>query len=173
MDRVSPRSREINDRELLLRDAERRPPTRNETRFKLGIIKDAFRKLQNSNNAMRAVAGNEQLGYRQFARTADDIRKQADRLRATLALPPSDAKVDVDEDRETPSDARSLLTTVADLDRAIQSFVMNKMFHDLKVNDQRLAARASRDLDQIVDISRRVRRAAKRLQKAQGTPHKP
>jgi hypothetical protein len=60
-------------------------------------------------------------------------------------------------------DDRALKESLLRLDRSIMSFVTNPLFQQTKVLDANLSTRASRDLEDIIELSRAIRKGVERL----------
>jgi hypothetical protein len=62
-----------------------------------------------------------------------------------------------------PDQLRSLLSS---LSNSINGFVENPVFESAKVIDARLSEQAGRDLRQIIELSKRIRKSSERLSRA-------
>jgi len=88
---------------------------------------------------------------------AAEINRRASRLKENLSLPeasatsaPRAAGAD-----NGPDQLRSLLSS---LSNSINGFVENPVFESAKVIDARLSEQAGRDLRQIIELSKRIRK---------------
>lgn len=161
------------ERELLFREmqelAARGPAPQPTRQTPLTQINEDFARLQVVNNALaQAVASGEELDFKLVAQAASEIRKRAGRLKENLILP------DMTEDRRRglegvePGQLKASLVT---LDRLVISFVNNPGFQSVRVVDPQWSARARRDLEEIIELSGRLKKGCEQLQKATQKPH--
>lgn len=171
----SPRERDLRAREMDLRNAERpvKPPsTEREKKLLFEQVSDNFKRIQILNNElMKAAATEEHLDYKRISASADEVSKRANQMQLLLALPPAE---EAKTNRKGPDqlDDKQLRLLIAKLDNAVASFVNNALFRNPLVNDIQLAAKASRDLVSIVELSRIVNKSAKSLDKTSVTKPK-
>jgi hypothetical protein len=76
---------------------------------------------------------------------------------------PESAKADKREKVPPPDGLKSQLLN---LDRLIRSFVTNPVFTDVNVINAELAAKARGDLDEIIDLSDKIKKHSANLNKA-------
>jgi hypothetical protein len=162
---TSDRDRNLRDREMqitLLEKGVKEPPRR-ESRLLLREINEDFARLQVLNNEikLRAAVG-AVLDHKYLSDAAREIKKRSSRLRTNLVFPDY-AKRDKTE-KTIPTDG--LRPQLVTLDRLIRSFVTNPVFTDAGVINAGLAARARGDLDDIIDLSDKIKKQAAKLNKA-------
>jgi len=168
--RISERERNLLDREMqitLLKKGVKEPAKR-ESRLLLQEINEDFARLQAVNNEVKLRSStNPVLDFKYVSNAAAEIKKRSSRLRTNLVFPES-AKADK---RETTPPADGLKLQLVNLDRLIRSFVTNPVFTDANVINAELAAKARGDLDEIIDLSDRVKKHAANLNKANAKSH--
>jgi hypothetical protein len=113
-----------------------------------------------------AAATNQPLKYHSIVENVTEIKKRSTRLRTDLALP----QAEKDEKRETFKDAEKgeLQPALTALNNLLDSFLHNPIFSDAGAVDLQLAAKARRDLDDIIVLSDKVRKNADKLSKTSG-----
>jgi len=144
------------------------PPRPRRLRPSYQEVAEDFKQLQLSNyNLSQAAGRGEQLNYDRIRAEAAEVKKRASRLKASLLLPETNDDHDSDVGAETAS-PEGLTSSSASLDALVNSFVWNPVFQRPGVIDLELSAKASRDLEQIIRLSERIRRGAADLCKGAG-----
>lgn len=162
---TSDRGRNLRDREMQITLLERgaRESVKREPRLLLQEINEDFSRLQVVNNEMKLKSSTEiVLDFKYVADAAAQIKKRSSRLRTNLVFPET-ARTDKGEKTSPTEGLKSQLTK---LDRLIRSFVTNPVFTDANVINAELAARARGDLDEIIDLSDKVKKLAAKLNEA-------
>ena len=161
------------ERDLLFREMQEiatrgpaRPPARQPP---LTQINEDFARIQIVNNALaRALAAGEDLDPQLVAQAASEIKRRAGRLKNNLILPETaEARPRASEVIE-PGQLKAALVA---LDRLVVSFVSNPGFQSVKVVDPQWPARARRDLDEIIELSGRVKKSSEQLYRAAQKSH--
>jgi hypothetical protein len=136
-------------------------------------LREDFRQLQLVNNGMmQQMVSTPALDYKLLNRAISEINKRAGRLKDNLAL----LQVKQPETKETngppvPADERQVKASLFKLDSLIMSFVNNPQFKQAGVVAVPQADRAGRDLHDIIELSRAVKKGLERLGKdASSTP---
>ena len=173
--RVPVREQNIRESEQVMRQMERdtrKPPTSKEAALALAEINEDFGRLQEVNNSMMsAVTGAAAPDYKLVAEALGEIRRRAERLRTNLKLPPAEAvKTGGRPAPAAAETAAELKEALLALDRSITNFVTNPIFQMMNVIDAEAAARASRDLADVIERSRRAGKDAARLGKKSAAP---
>ncbi|MDQ5845747.1 MAG: hypothetical protein M3539_10690 [Acidobacteriota bacterium] len=121
-------------------------------------IKKDFEGLQLANNSvLRALASKHALDHRQISTDVSNIRRRASGLKAQLSLPPTDSEKN--RKHNEPLD-QPLRAALLNLDAFVISFVSNPIFKDSAVVvDVSHSAQARRDLENIIDLSERIRKS--------------
>jgi hypothetical protein len=169
------RERAENERDLDLRswnlkiiqlqhEKERRG--RPQSQRALAQLQEDFTKLQLVNRTLlRAALADQALDQNLVGKSASEIRKRAERLNELLALP--------EPDRSTsPGPAFSITTeqqikpAVLKLGRLIFSFIDNPFFKEVSVADTQITARARQDLEDIILLSREIKKSSEQFKKS-------
>ena len=161
------------ERDLLFREMEqmaaRGPATRPTRELALTQINEDFERIQVINHTLvLTVASGDALDFKQVAQAASEIRKRAGRLKENLILPESA------EARPKPSDViepGQLKESLSALDRLVISFVHNPGFQSVKVIDPHWAAKARSDLEEIIELSGRLKKSCEQLHKTAQKSH--
>ena len=161
------------ERDLMLREMEqtaaRGPAPRSSRQLPFTQISEDFERIQIINHTLAlASASGVELDLRQVAQAASEIKKRAGRLKENLILPESV------EARPKPSDViepGQLKESLAALDKLVISFVHNPGFRSVKVIDTEWAVKARRDLEEIIELSGRLKRSCEQLHKAAQKSH--
>ena len=163
------RAEEQYERTLGLRLAGQvqRPLRRIEPKLALAQIREDFVRIQVVNNDLAAaVSRRGALDLEFVAKSASEIKKRAGRLRDNLVLPEYESAFVVPEARgSAEAQLKSSLVTLKEL---IREFVMNPLFEKADLIDLQLAAKARRDLDDIIEVCGRVKKNSAELGKATG-----
>lgn len=161
----------VRERQMIMEEMSRElgkgPAPRKSEELRMSEIAEDYRDLQQVNNKMMASAMRTAApDYKTVAGSLADIRRRAERLRENLALPtPAEAQ---DEKRPEPKpfeDAAGMKAALLALDRSIMSFVRSPLFKNTDVLDAEAAARAARDLADVIERSRLASKDAERLAK--------
>jgi len=94
-----------------------------------------------------------------------EIRRRAERLRENLALPEPEAKEEKKPEPKPAEGAAGMRAALLGLDRSIMSFVRSPLFKNTDVLDAEAAAKAARDLADVIERSRLAAKDAERLAK--------
>ncbi len=167
---MSERDRNLRDREMQITLMEKgaKGSPKPEPQLLLREINEDFARLQVVNNEVKLkTSANAVLDFKYVSDAAAEIKKRSTRLRTNLVFPDS-AKADKRE--ETPP-AEGLKSRLVTLDRLIRSFVTNPVFTDANVINTELAAKARGDLDEIIDLSDKIKKHAANLNKAKANSH--
>lgn len=144
---------------------------RSATANMLPQMREDFKQLQLTNNGlMQQVAEAQTLDYKLIAQAMSEIKNRAGRLKDNLVLPQlQTAAADNARKDKAPdvlaADVPQLKAALFKLDRLIMSFVNNPQFtsaHTLVVTH---AEQAHRDLRDIIELSRTIKRSAQQLGK--------
>jgi hypothetical protein len=149
--------------ERVKRDAEK--PDRRSDPAQFPRIKEDFERIQIINNdVLQSQARGGALDYTRISEAAGEIRKRAARLKSNLFYSEA-VKSPKEKESGGAQDLKSLLT---ELDVAINAFVTNPMFQNLRVVNSQSSAKARRDLERVIKLSARVRQESDRKRKAGG-----
>ena len=120
-------------------------------------VRNDFRKLQVVNNElMKRVfkpANTQPITEKEIRSRLGEIKKLAERLRESFALP----KVEAEE----PANNLALRPGLLQLDEAIIRFVDNPSFKELRIYDAELASQAAKDLNEVMRLAEALRKLTK------------
>jgi pectate lyase len=137
----------------------------NERRLILVQIKEDFLRLQIVDDGLRQATRVGPLDLEAVAKSVSEIASRAKRLKDNLALPELETTPDTpDSDPETSIE--QLRLSLAVLSNSIKEFVENPVFEKAGVVDAKLSAKARRDLEQIIAVSKQAKRAGEKLLRA-------
>jgi hypothetical protein len=122
---------------------------------------------------MSAVMSATVPNYERIAGTTSEIGKRAGRIKLNLPLPDEEGSAKPAEYKSV-ADPAGMKASLLLLDARIMSFINNPIFQNTSVVEVGEAARAKRDLDTIVEFSKRIGKDAKKLSKPgeKGRPEK-
>jgi hypothetical protein len=123
-------------------------------------------KILNEEISAQAVATDQQPNYKSILDNVTEVKKRATRLATDLALPQEDKE----EKRVVGKDAEkgALQPALLELNKLLDGFLNNPVFSDTGAVDLQLAAKARRDLDDIIVLSDKLRKGADKRSKAGG-----
>ena len=122
----------------------------------LAQVQEDFSKLQVANNELaEASEKSEELDLHFAATTLKEIQLRAERLMENL----TQSKVKRIEIGQILSDKKQLKHLIVSLDTAVGEFAHNRVFFEASPDDEKLAKKALKDLDQIIGITAQLRRA--------------
>lgn len=165
-------SRVASEREKMFREMQRMtarspanaPPS---PRLALAQISEDFTRIQVVNNGLaQSLEAGGELDLKVVAQAASEIKRRAGRLRDNLALPqpgPDERRPGARAGLE-PGQLKGALNS---LDRLVLSFVNNPGFQGVGVViDAQWSIKARRDLEEIIELSGRVKACSEQLRKA-------
>ena len=120
------------------------------------------RELVNTTSAVAADA----FDYRTLTDMTSEIRKRARRLKDNISLPPPVDDKEPLAKREDEFDREEMKAALKMLSAHIVSFTTNPLFQSANLIDARLGAKASRDLDIIIELSNSIKKSAEKLGKS-------
>ena len=128
-------------------------------------VNDDLRRLNELNGtiATHAATTNQTIDYGSVVASATDIKKRSTRLKTDLALPKAESKEKLLDFKDV--EQGELKPALAALNELLDSFLHNPIFGDTGETDLQLAAKARRDLDNIIVLSEKVRKNAEKRSK--------
>jgi hypothetical protein len=166
------READLAERQYLLRNMEpdRRPAEKPAPRLALAQLREDFLRIQVLNNDLaRAASRGDALDPKFVSKSAAEIRKLAARLRDNLALPEPAVEGGRDEAKAAPPPAQ-LGTALSALDGLILKFVDDVASKGVYLLDAQSSARARHELEAIIELSARVKKASETLGKSTRPP---
>jgi hypothetical protein len=163
----------IRERQIVMAEMEKeaaQPTDERKPALPLEQIAEDFERIQAVNNRMMAaVMPAESPDYRLVSDSTAEIRKRAARLKSNLPLPePAEKEGGQAAEYKSPEDAAQLKAALLRLDGALMSFVKSPVFKNPDVVNADAAAKARRDLEAVIELSRLLNKDAERLSKAAG-----
>ncbi|HYP52053.1 MAG TPA: hypothetical protein VEQ42_00850 [Pyrinomonadaceae bacterium] len=165
--------RERQQREAQLRSAEMRGnvmPTVDPRAVAAAAeqMRDDFKNIQIlRNSVVRHLQSDKPLDFKFVARETEEINKRAGRLKGFLVREAADAEKrerDKQPDAAEPEmDGEQVKAALVRMCHRIDSFTGNPLFKTPDVVDVQQSAKAGRDLLDIINLSRDIRKAAERL----------
>ena len=126
-------------------------------------INEDFQRIQVIHNEMvRMLQPDKGLNYDRLMDLTGDMKKRSARLRENLALPEPE-KTATQSTHTEPIDDAHIKKTIADLHDVVVSFVASPIFKNLGVVDAKVVDAATKDLDNIMDLSDEIKKEAKTL----------
>lgn len=159
-------SRDMRYREWVLKELERRgkkKKTPEQERLAWERVREDFRGLQVENNALLDSSAVTPFDNARAQKAAAEIGRRAARLNSELALPEADDEGQA-ERAQSPSAELQIRTLISALDGVVKRFIKNSIFDETAVLDVQAAVSAKRDLERIIELSRKLNR---RLRKAE------
>ncbi len=132
-------------------------------------MREDFKQLQLVNNGlMMQVVAAKALDYKLIAQAMGEIKNRAARLKDNLVLPQLQAAAEntrKDKAPDATTDAAQLKLSLFKLDSLIMSFVKNPQFTSANTLVMTHAEQAGRDLRDIIELSRTIRKSAQQVGK--------
>ncbi len=151
---------QIQNREWALENLRRQArlqPNAREKRVDQLALRNDFRQLQIVNNSLMArvfETGPEiqKITNKEIRSSLGEIKKLAERLRSSLAIPKTEPKPETEVD---------LTAGLRQLDEALMRFVDNPLFQQPRVYDTEMASRAAGDLTEVMRLADVLRKLTK------------
>ncbi len=144
--------------------------TPEQEKLALAQIAEDYEKLQVVNNKMMSAAMSTATpNFQRIADATSEIKTRANRMRENLRLVEADANAFAKQpEYKQPEDVAGIKASLLSLDGTIMGFVKNPIFKNPGVLDLEQAAKASADLQTIIEFSRLLNKDAQRLSKTSG-----
>ena len=159
------RVQDLSKREAQIYAIERDTKRPRDPKEVLVEVNEDLRRLSVLNEGIAANTGdNASVNYKEIVDSSVEIKKRATRLKSSLALPAEEGeeKSAGFKDAEK-SELQPVLTTLHSL---LDGFLRNPIFSDSGPLDMRLAAKARRDLEDIIVLSEKLRKNAEKRAKS-------
>lgn len=138
--------------------------TTEEQKFIASQIFEDFERVQVINRDMvKATSSLDNNSYKLISSLAEEMNKRAKRLKTNLNIP------DMEHDKKEPEpqnemDAAQLKDSIQSLNTSLKSFVTSPVFTNPKVTTVGNLQNIRRDISNVIELSRTVKKAATRLQ---------
>jgi hypothetical protein len=116
-------------------------------------------------NTASAAAAADRFDYKSLTMMSAEIRKRARRLKDNISLPLPETDEPL-EKRAGELNREEMKGALLALSERIVSFATNPLFQTSNVIDARLGAKASRDLETIIELSVQIKKSAEKLGKS-------
>jgi Spy/CpxP family protein refolding chaperone len=127
--------------------------------------REDFDRIQVVNREIvRALVSKDGLDYKNIAEMTAEIRKRAKRLKDYTNLPPPEEEQPVRK-QQGEIGQEKIKSALLLLKEHILSFVMNPLFQSSNLIDVKLGAKASSDLETIIELSGQIRKSAEKMGK--------
>lgn len=168
--RTDPVQRELERRfesEAIERALAKTPRHRAEHEQRMVVlqIKLDFLRIQTINDDLKIASQAGLPDLKAVTKSASEITKCAKRLKENLALPGID-KREQSADAKVEMGIEQLLAALEVLNKSINAFVENPVFERSGVIDAELSLQARRDLEEIIEVSKLVKRSSEKLFRA-------
>lgn len=131
----------------------------------LAEINEDFARFRVINEEIKTASSpNAPLNFRLLADDAVEIKKRGNRLRGNLAALPKPEKEEKLKE-PTPKDDAQMKSLLSSVNAVMTSFLTNPVFSDMGTIDNQLAAKARRDLDNLIALSEVLKNGAEKLSK--------
>ncbi len=165
-----PRQPSIRERQLKIIEMERsaaKVRTPEEEKLALAQISEDYEKMQVVNNKMMATTMPATMpDYGRVAEVTAEIKMRANRMKENLRLvKPDPRSTEKSSGYKKTEDAATLKANLLSLDVSIMSFVKSPIFTNPAVVDVEQAAKASQELETIIEFSNLINKDALKLKK--------
>lgn len=149
--------------------AEREPEPKRDPKVVMAEAREDYKFLQINNKALKQTLAATMFEPTSVAEWVTDIRKRAERLNQSLALPELDTAA-VRMKISPASDADEFKASVSNLSELIRAFVANPCFREpaLLVNEHTLKAKL--DLEDLIALSKQVQKDGEKFTNAPAQP---
>jgi len=145
---------------------DRGPETEDKLREILNELNEDFQRLQTiSDNLLLMVNGNDGFNYTRISELSAEVRKRARRFRDNGNFPPPAAAPKDEKKVGEIGQAQEMKEALLLLNDRINKFVDNPLFKSPEWTDKDQRARASRDLETIIEMSVQIKKGAEKLGK--------
>ena len=157
--------RDLGSRDAQIRSLEiERERRMRDPQLIMAEVNEDFSRLRELNEQLtKATASADALDYKYISESTAEIKKRSTRLKTNLVLP--EPKQDETNRAFKEPSNEQLKPSLSSLDALVQSFIKNPIFSDSGAIDPQLAARARRDLEDIITLSEKIRKSAEKLDK--------
>lgn len=168
-DTILTREADIQNRELNLRilrePGKAKAPALSPEDRKLVVsqIFEDFERIQVVNRElMQAGSSLDARAYKRMSPLAEELNKRGKRLKSNLGIP-GVTQDKGNAEKVLPIDETQLKASLQTLNASVKSFVANPLFQDPRVTDVRHLDNLRRDISNIIELSRAVKKAASTL----------
>lgn len=158
--------RDIGSRERQMRKIDAEKEKKRDPKDILVEVNEDLGRLRVINESISAsIAGNNQpTNHKEIIESVTEVKKRALRLKSSLALP-----AEQNEEKSAgfkEAEKAELQPALAALNKLLDSFLHNPIFSDSGPLDMHLAAKARRDLEDLIVLSEKLRKNAEKRSKS-------
>ncbi len=158
--------RDIDSRERQMRKIDGEKEKKRDPKEILVEVNEDLSRLNviNEDLSAKATGSSESLNYKDIVESLTEVKKRATRLKSSLALPQEQ-----NEEKSAgfkDAEKAELQPALTALNKLLDGFLRNPIFSDSGPLDMRLAARARRDLEDIIVLSEKLRKNAEKRSKS-------
>jgi len=168
-DSIYAREADLQGRELRLRllsepEKTKTAQTVDERKFIVSQIFEDFERLQIANrDIMQASSNLNAQSCKRISTLADEMTKRAKRLKTNLGIPDPDQEKKDHEENAPAMDVVQFKASLQTLDGSVKSFVNSPLFKDPRVTTVGQLHDLRKDITNIIELSRTVKKAAGKL----------
>lgn len=163
--RAGENERRLSAWELRMVEVRRPPERRRDANLAYTQIREDYKQIQIVNNDLaRLVSAGSSLEAKYVEKSVSEIKKRAGRLKENLMLP-GDGNQQERSRIEVGTEGEQLKSALSTLDKLVMEFVNNPIFEQAKTVDVQMAAKARRALEDIIEVSDRIRKSSEKLKK--------
>ena len=169
-DSIYAREADLEGREIRLRllsepEKTKTVQTVDDRKFIVSQIFEDFERLQIANrDIMQASSNLNAQSCKRISTLADEMTKRAKRLKTNLGIPDPDAEKKDHEENAPAMDVAQFKASLQTLDGSVKSFVNNPLFKDPRVTTVGQLHSLRKDITNVIELSRTVKKAAGKLQ---------
>ena len=160
---------DLQYRELTLRllneGKTKSPQTAEDRKFIVSQIFEDFERMQVVNREMMQAGSNLNVqNCKRISTLADEMNKRAKRLKTNLGIPDPEPQKKDHEENAAAMDAAQFKASLQSLDGSVKSFVNSPLFKDPRVTTVGQLHNLRRDITNVIELSRTVKKAAGKIQ---------
>jgi hypothetical protein len=161
--RAGENERRLSAWELRMAEVRRPPERRRDSALAYTQIREDYKQLQIVNNGLaRSVLGAGQLDFKYVAKAVSEIRSRAARLKENLMLPEGEKPAERSRP-EVGAAAGPVKSSLLVLDKLVMEFVDSPIFEQARKVDVQQAAKARRNLEEIIELSDQIKKSSEKL----------
>jgi hypothetical protein len=166
--RAGENERRLSTWELRMAEVRRPPERRRDPSLAYTQIREDYKQIQIVNNDLaRLVSAGGTLDFNLVEKSVSEIKRRAARLKENLMLPEPKSSSER-PGPEVAAEAEQLKSALPALDKLVLEFVNNPIFEQAKAVNVQMAAKARRALEEIIEVSDRIKKSSEKLKKLAG-----
>ncbi|HVG34548.1 MAG TPA: hypothetical protein VM911_15870 [Pyrinomonadaceae bacterium] len=146
---------------------DRAPETEDKLRQILQELKEDFERIQAINeNLLAMLKTNEGFSYARITDLTTELRKRARRFRDNAVFPPPGPAAKDEKKLDEINQDQEMKDALLVLNERVNKFIDNPLFQSPEWSDTELKAKASRDLETVIEMSAQIKKSAEKLGKS-------